>query len=274
MSTFNRYNIPINTLLFIKFGGSVITNKKKAYTAEKTIIERLSKEIHNARKTYTGNIIIGHGSGSFAHTPAAKYQTKKGLIQNDSLYGMSVVEDAARQLNMIVIHNLLAKKIPAFSFSPASFILAKKHKLHCIFTESIKKALDIGIVPVVYGDVILDERNGCTIFSTETIFSELISEFYKQYKIRVIYVSNTDGVYDEKGITIAHISSKNFSTVKRAIGGSDSVDVTGGMLHKVEESIRLANQYHLEIQIINGNRTGYLERAIAGIELPLTTKIQ
>ena len=71
-----------------------------------------------------GKLLIGHGAGSFAHTPAAKYQTKKGLINKDSLFGMSVTEDAARQLNAIIIEGFLKNKVPVFPFSPASFLIS------------------------------------------------------------------------------------------------------------------------------------------------------
>lgn len=59
-------------LLLIKLGGSLITDKSRDYTARPQIISRLAREIKFARKTFDSDIIIAHGSGSFAHTPAAK----------------------------------------------------------------------------------------------------------------------------------------------------------------------------------------------------------
>lgn len=263
----------MNELILIKLGGSVITDKNKEFTARPKNIKRLAEEIKVAQKTFTGRIIIGHGAGSFAHTPAAKYQTKNGLINDESLMGMSIVEDAARQLNAIVIKNFLEEKIPVFPFSPASFVISDAEGDGASYIDPIKQALLTGCLPVIYGDVIMDKKQGFTIFSTEKILSIIAKEFYKIYLTRIILVTDVDGVYDEKGMTIPVISNKNFDQVKSSILGAKNVDVTGGMFHKVEESLKLASNLGIETLIINGNKEGFLKKAILGEEVT-GTKIQ
>jgi isopentenyl phosphate kinase len=185
-------------LILIKLGGSVITDKSKEFTPKEANILRLAKEIKRAQRQFSGKIVVGHGSGSFAHTPASKYQTKKGIAGNNSLIGASIVEDAARQLNMIVIKNFLSQKIPAFSFSPASFLISDAQVCSKSYLDTVKKASEVGILPVVYGDVVMDRKLGFTIFSTEKVLAVLAKEFSKEYKIRMIYVTNVDGVYDNE----------------------------------------------------------------------------
>jgi isopentenyl phosphate kinase len=251
-------------LILIKLGGSVITNKKKEFTARAANISRLAEEIAKASEKLDGKIIVGHGAGSFAHTPAAKYKTKNGLINSDSLYGMSVTEDAARQLNMLVEKIFLEKKLPVFSFSPASFLISDAQVSLKSYIDPIDKALEIGSIPMVYGDVILDKKIGCTIFSTEKVLSVLAKELQKDYKIRIIYVTDVDGVYDENGNTIPEISNKNFEALKPSIVGAKGVDVTGGMLHKVEEALNLAEETGIKTLIVNGTKPGKLIDAISG----------
>ncbi len=243
-------------LVLIKLGGSVITNKSREYSLRKKNIDRLAGELKQAFGSFKGHIILGHGAGSFAHVPAAEYKTKDGIINSGSIYGMAVTEDAARKLNMIIISKLLEKKVPAFSFSPASFLISDAKVYSKSYFEPIQKAMNIGIVPVVYGDVILDKKIGCTIFSTEKILSVLAQKLSSEYQIRIIYVTDVDGVYDKDGKTIPVISRKNFDQLRPSITGAKGVDVTGGMLHKVEEALKLAEKTGIRTSIVNGTVPG------------------
>ena len=182
-------------LILIKLGGSIITDKSKEYVVRKENITRLAKEIDSALKKTGVKIIVGHGAGSFAHTPASIYQTKEGLINKKSLFGMSVTEEAARWLNDIVIKEFVSQKLPVFPFSPASFLISDTKVYTKSYIDPIKIALQIGSIPVVHGDVIIDKKIGCTIFSTEKVLSILAKELLKNYKIRIIYVTNVDGVF-------------------------------------------------------------------------------
>lgn len=249
-------------LVLIKLGGSVITDKSREFTSREENIVRLAKEIKVIQKKIKGKIIIGHGAGSFAHTPAVKYQTKSGLIKKDSLIGVSIVEDAAKKLNMIVVKNFISQNIPIFSFSPASFLISDAQVYSKSYLDPLKKALELGIVPVVYGDVVIDKKIGFTIFSTEKILSVLAKELKGKYKIRMIYVTNVDGVYDGEGKTIPLLTNKNFNQIKTSILDSKGIDVTGGMLHKVEEALILADKTGIKTQIINGNRADNLKKAL------------
>jgi isopentenyl phosphate kinase len=254
-------------LVLIKLGGSVITDKSREFTSKENNILRLAKEIKGAQKVFKGKLIIGHGGGSFPHAPASKYQTKKGLINNKSLIGAGLVEDAARKLNMIVVGNFLSQNLPVFTFSPSSFLISDTLVCSKSYLDSLIKALEVGIIPIVYGDVVMDKSLGVTIFSTEKTLSVIAHKLNKDYKIRMIYVTNVNGVYDNKGKTIPLITNKNFNQIKTSILGSGGIDVTGGMLHKVEEALLLAKKYKIETLIINGEGSGNLQKAILGKKL-------
>ena len=64
--------------------------------------------------------------------------------------------------------------------------------------------------------------------------------------------------------TVPEINARNFKDFKKSIGGSASTDVTGGMLHKVEESLLIAKELGIKTLIINGMVKGNLEKAILG----------
>ena len=249
-------------LILIKLGGSVITDKSKPFTARRGVIRRLAKEIKTAKEKLGEDtlFLIGHGGGSFPHVPAAKYQTHKGLVNKDSLKGFILTSDAAIDIDRIVVKQFIAVGLRVVAFSPMSFIYASKVSL-----SPIVKCLELSLIPLVYGDVIFDQSQGFTIYSAEKILGILARKLKKTYKIgKIIECGDTDGVYDSEGNTISLINSKNFKEVKKWITGSKVTDVTGGMIHKVEESLKLAKETKIPTILINGNKAGNLQGAILG----------
>lgn len=251
-------------LILIKLGGSLITDKNKPFTAREKVILKLGKEIKEAKKKFPGKIIIGHGSGSFGHTLAAKYQTQNGVVNKDSIEGLSLVADVAIQINRIVIKNFLKIGLPVFSLAPASFLTAKNQKLNEVFLFPFLELLKRGLIPVIYGDVILDLKRGCCIFSAEKILDIIANNLRKEFNIlRIIHCGDTHGVYNQTGETILVITQGSFKKFRRMIGGSAATDVTGGMLHKVQESLKTA-RFGISSLIISGKRSGNLKKAILG----------
>ncbi|MFZ2202258.1 MAG: isopentenyl phosphate kinase [Microgenomates group bacterium] len=258
-------------LLLIKLGGSLITDKSKEFAARPGVILRLAKEIKVAQKSFPGKIILAHGSGSFGHSVAAKYRTKEGMVNKQSLIGLPLVADAAIRINRIVIEELLRAGLPAVSFAPASLFLAGNGELKETNPQPIFRALDLGFLPVLYGDIIFDEKRGFCIFSSETVLGILANQAKNAFDvIRLIYCGNTDGVYDANGKTIPEITPRTYQKIKRFITGSGQTDVTGGMLHKVKESLLQAQQ-GIVTNIISGNRPNELRRAILGQKISGTT---
>ena len=65
-----------------------------------------------------------------------------------------------------------------------------------------------------------------------------------------------------KGKIISQINKKNFSKIKKSLKGADKIDVTGGMLHKVTEAIKMAGG-GIKVDIIGGKK-GNLEKCLEG----------
>ena len=67
-------------LMFLKLGGSVITDKNKANTPDIKRIDAIALAIHKTLELDTSlSLLIGHGSGSFGHHAANKYGTRDGV---------------------------------------------------------------------------------------------------------------------------------------------------------------------------------------------------
>lgn len=75
-------------MVFIKFGGSVITDTKRPQTAKIEEIRRLLRETFEAKDIKNFDLVIGHGSGSFGHAASIRYRiNEKGLTNNESVIG-------------------------------------------------------------------------------------------------------------------------------------------------------------------------------------------
>jgi isopentenyl phosphate kinase len=253
-----------NSITLIKIGGSLISDKNKYKSLDKRALKIICEEIKKVIENGT-KIILGHGQGSYAHFPAKKYRTKEGSVNDASFIGFCETEDLACAMNRVMVRKLVDIGVKAVGVSPMTMITAKNDELESVETKTVENLLKHNFLPVVYGDVILDEVKGWTIFSTEKVLGYLgVALKSKGVEIeRIIHCGETNGVYDENGKTIEEINSANFEKYKKALNGSNGVDVTGGMMHKVEECLKLAKQ-GIPGLIIDGIEHGSLSKAIAG----------
>lgn len=260
------------SVMLIKLGGAIITDKSIPNTLRPEVLKRLVTEIKHAQAEMDDFLVVGHGAGSFAHVPAAHYDTINGFKDEHSQLGMAIVQDSAAQLNRLVVKEFLQQGIPAVSACASSSIVTKNKELHSYYTDVFETYLKNGLVPVTYGDVIVDEAIGCTIWSTDVILSYIAREFLQHgwHINRVIHVTQVAGVYKdlkhpEKGMFDV-ITPENAEEVKKSMGVTKGFDVTGGMWKKIEESLIMSSQ-GLETLIISGEKPDLLYRALTGQEV-------
>ncbi len=253
-------------LVFLKLGGSLITDKTKPYTAKIDIIERIAKEIKKALKEKKDiKIIVGHGGGSFPHVSAKKYKTHKGFINEDSKYGFCVVQNDASKLNRIVVGTFLNEGLNVISIQPSAGALAEDGKIVRWDIKNIEMLLENDIIPIVYGDVCLDTKKGCCIISTEEIFRYL-AEKLKPEKVILVgrhIVYNKDPSKFEDAIPIKEINRDIIKEIESSLGESNGYDVTGGMLSKVKLALEIA-KYCKEVEIVSGLEEGNVKKSLLG----------
>ncbi len=251
-------------VILIKLGGSLITDKQRPLTAREKVIAQLMREIREAVKKLgrKKKIIIGHGSGSFGHYAVKQYGLKRPGA-------WAAIHQVAAQLNRIVINQGRKLDLPLISFPPSSWILSRNHQVKKSFVKPIRVALNHQLIPVVYGDLIIDLVRGGVIFSTEKVFSVLTRELTKsRYQVKkIIHAGITNGVYDQQNQTIPLITPQNFDQIKPCLTQARGFDITGGMDHKITTSLALAQKQGIVSLIINGQEKGELKRAILGQEI-------
>jgi isopentenyl phosphate kinase len=256
-------------LQFVKLGGSLITDKSTPRTARRDAIARLAAEIKKTRAEIGEfRLVLGHGSGSFGHVPAKKYGTRRGVDTPEDWRGFAEVWYEAALLNRIVMDALHDVGLPAVAFPPSAGVFARDGRVVNWDHRGMKAALDAGLIPVVYGDVIFDQAKGGTIFSTEDLFAYLATELRPQ---RILLAGIDAGVYaDFPACTqlIPEITPENWAAITSALGGSAATDVTGGMRSKVRAMLDLALKIPgLEISIFSGDQPENLAATLRGESL-------
>lgn len=252
----------------VKLGGSLITEKDQPDTPRQTVIRRLASEAARALPHLPEGLILGHGSGSFGHASAARHGTHRGLTQPDQRAGAVETQGRAAELHMIVVEALREVGIPAFSLAPSSSAVTEGGSVADFAVEPVAGALAAGLVPVLYGDVVVDRAQGVAILSTEAAFAAVASRLgARGWTIaRALWLGETDGIYDSLGHTIPEVSARAPEQALAVAGGSEAMDVTGGMRHRLETALELARQ-GIPSWIGDGNVSGNLERALLGQEV-------
>jgi isopentenyl phosphate kinase len=251
-------------ITLLKLGGSLITDKNKKATFRQDVMARVAREIREALNALPDmQLIVGHGSGSFGHFEAKQHNTIVGVHSKNDWIGFTKVATAAAELNYLVAKELHAADVPALRIQPSASAIATDGKITSMNVTNIEQALNHGLVPLVYGDVAFDDVRGGTIISTETVFTYLVAQLPIN---RILLLGEVDGVYDTEQNVIPEITPDNFHHYESALSGSGGVDVTGGMLTKVEDMLELASHPpYPVIQIINGNKANIIRDALSNL---------
>ncbi|HMF34205.1 MAG TPA: isopentenyl phosphate kinase, partial [Candidatus Lokiarchaeia archaeon] len=196
----------MSDLVLIKLGGSAITHKDQAHSEDLGNIRRMGQEIKEALAVTDCQLILGTGGGSFAHQVADQYKVNMGLyltskrgreFRQDALKGFTLTQNAAAELNRIVVTELLQLELPVISMQPSAFLYCDQGDITEVFVQPLQQLLSVGIIPVVYGDVVTDLTKGCTITSTE---QELVALAGLLQAKRLIICTDVDGVFTDDPI--------------------------------------------------------------------------
>jgi isopentenyl phosphate kinase len=266
-------------LVFLKLGGSLITDKTQPYTVRQDKLADLASQIAGALQTHPDLLLVlGHGSGSFGHTAGKKYGTRDGLpappypppfsskIGGEEYWkGFAEVWYQATTLNRYVVQALREAGILAMTFSPAASVWSDDGKVASWDLSQIEYALERGILPVVHGDVIFDRTKGGTILSTEDLFEHLARELRPG---RILLAGLEEAVWADFPVRkhrVEVLTRESFNEIHTGVGQASGADVTGGMESKVNQMLGLIDEIRdLSVLIFSGEVAGNLVRALNG----------
>lgn len=256
-------------LVFLKLGGSLITVKDRPHTSRSEVLARLAEEIAEAQAQDPDlQILLGHGSGSFGHVPASRYDTRRGVKTDEEWRGFVEVWRQAAELNQLVMDAIAKVGRPALAFPPSAAVTTRQGQVTTWNLDPLQGALRNRLIPVVYGDVIFDQTLGGTILSTEDLFAHLVPQLKPT---RLLFAGLEPGVWQDfpaNAQLLPEITSASFTLVEMGLKGSNATDVTGGMLDKVRQVLSMvSHEPGLRAAIFSGETPGNVRRSLLGEEL-------
>jgi isopentenyl phosphate kinase len=137
-------------------------------------------------------------------------------------------------------------------------------------------ALANGFIPVVYGDVVMDSKQGISIASTEEVL-RFISTVMPPSK--VVLATDVNGIYDKDpnkyhdAKLIEIVNGSNIGQIIAGAGGAGKVDVTGGMKTKISILYEIVSGSDCVGHIVNANVVGAIKGVLLGDKNIMHTEV-
>lgn len=236
-----------DSMILIKLGGSIITNKEKPLSPRKKVVENIAKNL----KKINEPIIIVHGGGSFGHYWSVKYDMHTKPKKYD-MHGVAIVKNSMIDLNKIILNAFVKSNLNPYSLPPTDFMSGNNPVVKKV--KEIEKIAKAGLIPITYGDALWYGNNKTYILSGDKIMTHLA----KILKPRlVIFALNEDGLYSDLKTRklIYELKGENPKI------SENKMDVTGGMMRKVDEASIIAKS-GMNVFFVNGNKPERIVKAV------------
>lgn len=241
-------------MIILKIGGSILTNKDSSKSeVDFESLNRIALEIKSSLDNSSKELIIVHGAGSFGHPPAKKYKIGEAFDESEypqKRIGFCETQNAVKRLNMNVCEAFIEQGLPVVAIPASSFMTATNKRITQGNLDSFERYLKKGFIPVIYGDVVLDDELEICVISGDQLIQYLAVNLNPD---RVILATDVDGVYNKNPKTHDDaIFFDKFSSLEDldTLEGTTNIDVTGGMVGKIKELLYLAD-LGIESKIIN-----------------------
>lgn len=241
-------------MIILKIGGSILTNKdSKVSEVDAASLKRIASEIKASMDNSPKKLIIVHGAGSFGHPPAKKHKIGEEFDESEypqKRLGFCEIQNEVKKLNMFICEAFIKEGLPAVAVPASGFITATNKRITEGDLDLFKNYLSKGFIPVIYGDVVLDNELQFCVISGDQLIQYLAVNLNPS---KVILGTDVDGVYDKNPKT--HDDARFFEKFTSLedldiLEGTTNVDVTGGMVGKIKELLFLAD-LGIESKIIN-----------------------
>ncbi|GAV90536.1 AA_kinase domain-containing protein [Cephalotus follicularis] len=225
----------------------------------------------------SNKFVVVHGAGSFGHFQASKSGVHKGGLDRPLVKaGFVATRISVTTLNLKIVRALAREGIPSIGMSPfACGWSTSKRNIASADLSMVAKAIESGFVPVLHGDAVFDEVQGCTILSGDVIIRHLAVLLKPEY---VVFLTDVLGVYDcpptvPDSVLLREIAvdeGGNWSVVKPTLRNMNKQveitvaahDTTGGMAAKISEAAMIA-KHGIDVYIVKA-ATNHSLRALSG----------
>ncbi len=237
-------------MVIVKLGGSLITDKSSNTPKINDLnLETIGKILNQTKY----KVIIVHGAGSFGHPIAKKYNMAKGMDGSaEQKKAITNTREQVQELNSILCKYLNNESIESVPIIPSSTMITNGPKEILTFPFNLfDRALAKNKIPITFGDVTQDKRQGISVLSGDTLMMELTKYYKPLYSIFVMdYPGVFSGNPEEPNSKILPIINKiTLETLNNRKNAQNVADVTGGIIGKIECALDMA--LHSETWITN-----------------------
>uniref|UniRef100_A0A6N2NBM4 Isopentenyl phosphate kinase n=1 Tax=Salix viminalis TaxID=40686 RepID=A0A6N2NBM4_SALVM len=229
------------------------------------------------RNLDSSSFIVVHGAGSFGHFQASKSGVHKGGLNKPLVKaGFVATRISVTTLNLEIVRALAREGIPSIGLSPFSCgWTTSERNMASADLSMVARAINSGFIPVLHGDAVLDDLQGCTILSGDVIIRHLAAYLKPEY---VVFLTDVLGVYDRppsepNAVLLREIAVRDdgsWSVVKPTLADTNTQveitvaahDTTGGMVTKISEAALIA-KLGIDVYIVKAATT-HSSRALSG----------
>ena len=151
---------------------------------------------------------------------------------------------------MLICEAFIKEGLPVIALPASSFMTASSKRITQGNLNLFKRYLSKGFIPIIYGDVVLDEDVEFCVISGDQLIQYLAINLNPD---KVVLGTDVDGVYNKNPKTHDDaVFYDKFTSIEDldTFEGTTNVDVTGGMVGKIKELLYLAD-LGIESKIIN-----------------------
>jgi len=257
-------------LTVLKLGGALITDKSNPYSFRADVVSSAAREIRECMdEGLIESLVLVQGVGSFGHPPVLKYKLHKGFSGPEQLIQLSWTQAKVSELRTLIVNALIEAGIPVCLMYPSSMMLAEKTRISEYFLDALKGFFELGMVPLIGGDILIDSVMGFSVCSGDPMMTLIAREFGAK---RLVYASDVSGIFDSdpkvnpKAELFDRIDLSDLVEAIEKMGKAGVEDASGAMQGKVAsiEPVTDLIKKGLEVSILSMMQYGSLKTLLNG----------
>jgi isopentenyl phosphate kinase len=266
-------------LTVIKLGGALLTEKRQPFTLRPSVLAQVAGEVRACQEAgLIQRLVLVHGVGSFGHPPVLAHQLHKGFQSPAQLIHLSDTQNRVMHLRMAVAEAFHAAGVAVSTLLPSSCMGASGANLHSSYLEGVRGFLGLGMVPLLGGDMLVDDQMGFCVFSGDKIAVELALALGAS---RLILATEVAGVYDRDPLRfpearlIPRLQLSQEAESGPELDSLAQVDASQAMMGKLQALHPAHPAMHegrLTVHILSMTQPGNLRTLLKG-EKPVGTQV-
>lgn len=253
----------------------MLTDKARPYSLRVDVLKAASAEIKGCLEDgLVDRLVVVHGVGSYGHPPVIQHKLYKGFIDPAQLLPLSRTQSKVNELRGAVTASLQDEGIPVNLFHTSSLASAHRGRITSMSLDAVRGFLEIGMVPVLGGDMVHDTAMGFSVGSGDQVAVILAKELKAT---DLVFATDVAGVYDRdpKGAPearlVRELSLSHLEELASASGTKG--DASGSMRGKISALSELAPELRsgLRMAIISMMGPGRLRGLLRGEPVEATT---